>query len=607
MSPGTYREYQTVFELREDTLASVKPRKVTKRSFSGCLNCKRKRIKCDETKEKCRNCARSSLQCKWPSQKDGTSKTVDFMREPNAGLLPSTLAPGSGGSPFLVNQELSHSRSILGEYPPSTVSSIESDQPTPRCNSEQVSIVHESSGSKGFSPSRQPFGSSPESGLFETLGKAFVQASTWVDFSEFRDMEDAKKTLERTSQADIALSSQNSDNSSIESVALHLSAPQAEQDSFFLSQFVQGFLPTIAQVNFQDQAQFSQLVLTAAKESELLQEVFIACGASIVAFNHAQYRAMAHERYTKAINHYLNELKHGAVKGGEAWFFVAVQVLQTLCLRDTFADANATRCAAHFGAAYKIISLRLSGKGTSTKPFSELEKIMIENFLFNYSITIFFCDHKQLPQLVPSPFVFFHRSRGKLVEIFYDSKFRYKYRSMLAFQIAAKSSWSCRLKLPLDEEAKLLHMELLQLAEALHLSFENDDELYSHPNERVTTSIAKVVLQTSMILLQKMIDYDNVKAEGLQHLVQGIRADISRPHNESTIFPIWSLMIAASTSTSKNDRDFFRDRLDVLLTRSKSRIIVQILNHLDGLWELYKGDEPFELLFDTTVLDEVCN
>lgn len=66
-------------------------------------------------------------------------------------------------------------------------------------------------------------------------------------------------------------------------------------------------------------------------------------------------------------------------------------------------------------------------------------------------------------------------------------------------------------------------------------------------------------------------------------------------------------MIAASTSTDTEDRIFFKKCLEDLLLRSKSKIIVQILNYLDGLWELYDGDEPFELMFDTKVLDQICN
>ncbi|OBA20887.1 hypothetical protein METBIDRAFT_41492 [Metschnikowia bicuspidata var. bicuspidata NRRL YB-4993] len=481
-----YREYQAVFQLNARDLEQKKPRRAYRRSLLGCLNCKKKKIKCDETKSQCRNCLKSHLKCAWPEKKQAHADK-DLMR-PQSGLATREKEPLS---------------------------------------SEHV-------------------------------------------FQE----------------------------------------PRSQMDTHFLSVFIHSFLPTLAQVNFQDKRQCLELVLAAAKESPLLQEVFIACGASIIAFNNEQHRHMAQERYTKAINFYLAELKLGKIQGGEVWFFVAVQVLQILCLRDMFADSNATRCAAHFGAAHKIISLRLSSDRnniSSQKPFLMLEKIMLENFLFNYSITIFFCDHKQLPELVPSPFVFFHAARTKLVHIFYDSIDRYKYRSMLAFQIAAKCAWLCRLKLPLDEDGRFLHMEIMQLAEALLLSFENEAEEYCHLNVKATMSIAKVVLNTSLILLLKITDFDSVRARDLQHLVKAIRADIDQPHNSNTILPIWSLMIAASTSLDPDDQAFFKKCLGDLLVRSKSKIIVQILNYLDGLWELYEGEEPFEFMFDTTVLDQVCN
>lgn len=37
-----------------------------KRVRTGCLSCRRRKKKCDETKPKCRNCHRNHLRCLWP-------------------------------------------------------------------------------------------------------------------------------------------------------------------------------------------------------------------------------------------------------------------------------------------------------------------------------------------------------------------------------------------------------------------------------------------------------------------------------------------------------------------------------------------------------------
>lgn len=620
---GDFKEFQMVLELKAD-MKCKKPRKSSKRSFLGCLNCKRKRIKCDETRGLCRNCVKSRLECVWPensakkkvkvSQNQG--ENIDLLREPNTDFL--SRSPGFSPAlnslelqkmSFYLNQELSSSRENIAYLSNFDGFVGPSSKPSPSNKVPMDELFIDINNNLLIHQTPQ---NPPESDFFETLGRAFVQASSWIDALNSTKLDPVEFKYDglQSGNFEKSLQAKRIMNPADYLNDFRFLEARTELDRHFLTVFIQSFLPTLAQVIFQDREKCLELVLAAAKESVLLQEVFIACGASIIAFNHAEYRSIAQERYTKAINYYLAELKRGVIQGGEVWFFVAVQVLQILCLRDMFADSNATRCAAHFGAAYKIISLRLSRDDdsiSSPKPFLELEKIMMENFLFNYSITIFFCDHKELPELVPSPFVFFHLSRAKLVLIFYDSMDRYKYRSMLAFQIAAKCSWLCRLKLPLDPDGKLLHMELIQLAETLLLSFENESNAYGHANARVTMSIAKVVLNTSIILILKMVDFETLRAKSLQHLVKAIRADIDQPHNKNTIFPIWSFMIAASTSTETEDRMFFKKCLEDLLLRSKSKIIVQILNYLDGLWELYDGDEPFELMFDTKVLDQICN
>lgn len=380
-------------------------------------------------------------------------------------------------------------------------------------------------------------------------------------------------------------------------------------DSFFFSHFANRFLPTIAQPHFHRSSPQKNLVLSAAVNSELLREIFVACGASLVAFDNELYRAVAQQKYKIALLHFLGKIKHG-LEGGEDWFFVAVQVLQTLCLRDPIGGANATRCAAHFSAAYKII-VRLLGRPhvhEDRPQYSPLEKVLIENFIFNYSITIFYCDHDKLAWMVPNPFDFFSMANPKLAQMSTEDGSPQSSRmSMLAFQIAAKCSWLCRLNLPFNEADQKLHFEMLLFAEAILFSLESVDFSLQEVLVQNTVSVAKVVLLSSIILLTKMLDMEGVRAHLLQHLVVKIILEIDQPYNRDIIFPIWSLMIGASTALDFEHKEFFKKSLEKLVDLSKSTIAMQVLNHLEGLWEIYNADESFELLFDTEVLDQVCN
>lgn len=394
--------------------------------------------------------------------------------------------------------------------------------------------------------------------------------------------------------------------------------PPLQLDSFFFSRFANKFLPTIARPHFHQRISTLSLILSASSESSMLREIFIACGATLVASENDHLRAVARKRYFKALSLFLKEMKLGGVDGREDWLFVAVQVLQTLCLRDTLDGSNATRCASHFSAAYKIIIRRLLGEPTDlfsiesrgilvlSTGFSPLERVMIENFIFNYSLTIFFCEHDKLEALIPNPFQFFAISSDKLLAMsLEDGTPRCSRMSLLAFQIAAKCLWLCRLKLPLSPHEKLLHVELLQFAGGCLYMLDSMD---TRDSVRVknTVSIAKVVLRTSILLLRKMLDID-LRALHLQGTVRAIMEDMREPCNDHIIYPIWSLMICASTALDSKLREYFREKLEKLLHMSNSSIVKQICNHLDGLWEIYDGDEPFQLLFDTEVLDQVCN
>lgn len=82
--------------------------------------------------------------------------------------------------------------------------------------------------------------------------------------------------------------------------------------------------------------------------------------------------------------------------------------------------------------------------------------------------------------------------------------------------------------------------------------------------------------------------------------------DIANPYNDDIIFPVWSLFVGAFTSKLPIQWSFFRAKLVDLVHRSSSYTVQYILNYLDGIWELYGDEGPFELLFNTNILDRTC-
>lgn len=507
----------------------------------GCFTCKRKKIKCDETKWVCKRCTNSRLECRWPE------KVLEQYRN-------------------------------NGAETPHEIGAMKSDSV-----SDKLPPTYMGHGSTG-----------------DTLTDNLL-----IDNSPIASQ--LGKSIE-------ALSSQQYDCHRYEQSTRQMLGPpltsQEMLDCEFLNQFSQRFLPAIAQMHFHEETSRLSLVLSGAGTSDLLRNIFVACGATMVAYEDPSYKRMALQRYRQALTSYLNELKGGGVDGTEDWFLVAVQVLQTLCYRDVFASANATRAATHFGAAYRFISLRIFSSSSKVAAdgvkILRLDLLMVENFIFNYSVTIMFCDHKQLPHLVMNPYVMFSQTNARLRTLYQSKGYpQLSMMSMLAFLVAAKCSWLCRLCLPLSNEDRVLLAEVTLLSEVSLLSLGFLGAMTTSVTIKKTVSVAKIMLHASRILLGKMTSPD-FNHEKVQEVVDYLRDEISQPHNVDTILPVWALLIGGSASVRLEDREFFRKLINSLLNISCSQIVRQVANHLEKMWMLYSGLEPLEALLNTQVMDNVC-
>lgn len=558
--------YQLVLHVRLREVVARRPIRRTRRSVLGCVPCKRRKVKCDETPGRCNNCVRNRLQCEYPSaaplapkEAKGRKRAPQDPANPQLDSREGSTDPREGSSdPRDPNLDLIDPRDLT-ELREDLTELQTADLLLTKLDPKDPADLREDSLLTQLDPS-------------DPTALGVIMTTTLPPFG----------------RGLYPLPVANNFHGEL------------QLDEYFFAQFAHTFLPTIARPHFHQSKPQHGLLLAAADRLAMLRRMFIACGALLVAGDDASFYAAAHTRYNAAVSGFVRGLKRGHFNND--WFFVAVQVLQLLCLRDSFGGDNATRCAAHFGAAHQILTARLlPGRG----PVLPLQKMMVENFLFNYSLTVFFCAHAALNSLVPDPFAFFAAYSRRLGDIARQDGLPAASRvSLLAFQIAAKCSWLCRLKLPLAPHDQLLHIELLQLADTALMSL--DADVHADTRLRNTASIAKVTLRACIILLRKMLDMHGTSAHDLQGLVRAIQHDVADPCNADIIFPIWSLMTAASTALAADSRAFFRDKLHLLVHISRSQICRQIINHLDALWQIYDGDEPFELLFDTDVLDKVC-
>ncbi|KAK8438501.1 hypothetical protein ACI3LY_004821 [Candidozyma auris] len=465
-----YKEYQGVLQLKGSKIISKKPLKSYKRSSTGCLSCKRRKIKCDETKDRCNNCVARKLDCQWPQ-------------------------PPHKESSALVVQSCSNAKPVQNTF-----------------NAPKVSMT-------------------------------------------------------------------------------------MQIDTLFLLQFAERFLPSIAQPHYTHKVSTQSLVHSVAEKSDLLRKVSIACGAFLVAFDDDNFRPIATSRYVDAITSFIKTIQRG--KFDQEWVFLAIQVLQTLSLRDPD-GCNASKCALHMNAAYELF---IKGILQGQVKISALQRVLIENFLFNYSLTIMFCERDKIQALIPNPFDLFYSFHDVFLGLCQEDSYpQFSRLSIMAFQIAAKASWSCRMNVPLLDYEKHLHIELLHSAETcLQMSESLIPESVSVFD---TLTVTKIVLLTSIILLKKIICPD-LRASFVQPQINSTVAIINNA-NSYVIIPIWSSFIGASASTTERDRRVFIQTLQKLMARSGSHLIDRVYKFLEGLWEIYTGDEPFDLLIDTNALSKIC-
>lgn len=510
---NNYRLYQQVLQISGNSIIRKKPTRRTKKSFLGCMHCKRKKIKCDETKPICKNCIKSKLECIWP----------------------------------------------------------------PRQEKNKVDLNLKYTNDTGFKYS----------------------------ISNKNDL----------SQSQHYGSPLQFENNHMNSMCIEL------EDKLFYEKFIEKFVPSIAQPC--DRDELTKLFISESSKSPTLLQVFVACGATIISFGNEMLKFTAHKKYLEALDVLLAEMKKGLIKGYENWFFIAIQVMQSISLRNKFIGANASRCVKHLEIANKILTKRQGVLNNEIRSYNKqeqdsqwiglhsiiLDKVFRENYVFNYTLAVFFGDYNSLKQYAPNPFQLFEGYRNITCPVnksrWYGT--RIWKASNIAFETAAKCSWLCRFKLPLSEEDVVDHKIMLMESEKNIQDLEEIESYTTAKENRIDITIAKLATRSSIILLKKFLYFDAMNASHFQSHIDEMIHDIDKPYNQDAILPGFALMIAASAAILQYQKAFLQPCLEKLVVQLNSNMVLQILNYIKGVWELYENGEAFELLFNTEIMNLICN
>ncbi|KAJ6048501.1 hypothetical protein N7499_000616 [Penicillium canescens] len=108
--------------MKENTQSVIRSRKSHHKSRAGCGNCKRRRIKCDETKPSCSKCIHHAIEC------DFQQTAAALSASPSSAPSPPASSKGSTG----------RFRFKPSKYQPKEPTSNETNQPSPRVISTEV-------------------------------------------------------------------------------------------------------------------------------------------------------------------------------------------------------------------------------------------------------------------------------------------------------------------------------------------------------------------------------------------------------------------------------------------------------------------------------------
>ena len=82
-----------------------------KKSRSGCIECKRRKVKCNEARPACRSCVLRKSTCRYPEADDQRSSIVPYRQQRSSSSSTVVLSPNSSYPPVMM---------LLEPRPPST-------------------------------------------------------------------------------------------------------------------------------------------------------------------------------------------------------------------------------------------------------------------------------------------------------------------------------------------------------------------------------------------------------------------------------------------------------------------------------------------------------
>ncbi|KAM3165236.1 Zn(2)-C6 fungal-type domain-containing protein [Lachancea thermotolerans] len=417
-------------------------------------------------------------------------------------------------------------------------------------------------------------------------------------------------------------------------------------EALLLYACVEKFIPNLG-------TQYTHPLLTAcatfvpqAENSIPLREVFMCCGATYLEwYDDVKFVPLSNSLYKSSqllIEKYLHD---ESLTDAGPWLLASFQLL---CLRSKMASSGSVDdCVQCLSKSYLVIqntilmrnnkhihtSVGLQNlayeienkfmrqpeqkeqeENLSTQPY---ERMYIESFIYNYSVTILFATNISR---LPSPFCIFKEISHVLKRPLYCCHFEWMNNPVLgpaldAFEILAKVSYIGRLPMPLEkssvwfQRARLLEtMAFFYTGPVLSLQVKsNDKQLFE--KAKLSAVVGTIVAKSSYLLVSKVLKFEEFQ---IQHAtIQKVRFEIFEAFSsiplENNIWGIllWSLVVTGCFSTTIHERSCTLRYLLNVGERFHHQSTIKMRKFLEKAWSR-PIEKRLDILFDRQELSKIA-
>ncbi|KAG7697165.1 hypothetical protein KL951_002527 [Ogataea haglerorum] len=408
-------------------------------------------------------------------------------------------------------------------------------------------------------------------------------------------------------------------------------------DALLYDAFVKGFMVAISPQLAHENLQPSSVVIPRGLDNPTLRHVFYACGATYLSWKRPEYREFAEQKFLQSMKELRWFLSENSVIGNEDWLLIC---MVTLCLREKYQCENTARNAFFLIASLQIIECWLLKKSISFESFnqlldalalnqidvkilpmvkkdhkindvtywtdelsymlregdvSNLERTILESFLYNYSVALFACD-ASVVDYIKSPFQVYAELKPYLLPPIYHCPAWWMNNPIMgaalsAFELAAKTNW-LSLFFPLNANNKMVAEKLLTLSKYYlppvlpeNVRFHESDFVQRRLME--SCLIGNIVAKACTIMLSKLLNPKlRPDAPEIQEEIDNFFLDLRKlsPHAQSSGLCSWPFAVAGSAVIKEDQRLYLIERIRTFGVMKKSSGLMSVMRFLFTTW-----------------------